>query len=457
MNITVLNGSPKGKYSITFQNIRFLEKHFPQLNFQVFHIGEKIKTMERDLSAFNSVMDSVAGCDCVIWCYPVFTFLVPYQLMRFIELIFHRDRNADFSGKYTVQMLTSRHFYDHTAINYLQAVCEDLEMKHLPAFSSGMEDLTKNTGRENLLTFGTFLFRSFENRVPVCRKFNPVSQKPGAYIPLKVRSAGHISNKHKIVLITDNTDPESNIGKMIETYTKLIPSHVDIVNLADFPFRGGCLECLHCTIEGRCIYTDDFDSFHKNHIQTADCIIYAAEIHRHWLSSTWKCFFDRLFYNGHRSSMMGKSAGYIISGPLKNESNLRETLEARIEVEHLYLLDIVTDEYDSVEEITALLKNLAETTMWAVQTKPQRPLTFLGVGGMKVFRDLIFTMRGLMSEDHRFFKKHHLYDFPHKQKGTILKGYVIGFLMKSKKLRKKAVGVLKQGILKQYESIIDKY
>jgi len=457
MNITVINGSPKGKYSITYQNIRYLEKHFPELNFQVFHIGEKIKTMERDLSAFSAVMDSVAGCDCVIWCYPVFTFLAPYQLVRFIELIFLRKRNIDFSGKYTVQMLTSRHFYDHTAINYLQAVCEDLEMKHLPGFSSDMEDLTTKRGRENLLTFGKTLARSIENQIPVSRKFDLVHPKPGKYSPVNVPSAEHQAGKHKIVLITDNTDHESNLGKMIETFIKLVPFHVDIVNLAEFPFRGGCLECLHCTIEGRCIYSDEFDIYHENHIQSADCVIYAAEIHRHWLSSTWKCFYDRQFYNGHRSSMMGKSVGYIISGPLRYESNLREILEARSEVEHLYLLDIVTDEYDSDTEITALLKNLAESAMWAVQTKPQRPLTFLGVGGMKVFRDLIFTMRGLMSEDHRFFKKHRLYDFPQKQKGTIFKGYVIGFLMKSKRLRKKAAGILKQGILEQYQSIIDKY
>ena len=48
--------------------------------------------------------------------------------------------------------------------------------------------------------------------------------------------------------------------------------------------------------------------------------------------------------------------------------------------------------------------------MWALENKPQRLVNFLGVGGMKVFRDLIYVVRGLMLEDNRFFKRHGLYD-----------------------------------------------
>ena len=91
--------------------------------------------------------------------------------------------------------------------------------------------------------------------------------------------------------------------------------------------------------------------------------------------------------------MMGKSIGYIISGPLQQEANLREVLEARSEVGQMYLLDIVTDEYQDNDEVTSLLNNLAQKTMWALQTKPVRPKNFYGTGGMKVFRDLIFIMR----------------------------------------------------------------
>ena len=33
---------------------------------------------------------------------------------------------------------------------------------------------------------------------------------------------------------------------------------------------------------------------------------------------------------------------------------------------------------------------------------------------MKIFRDLIYSMRGVVGDDHRFYKKRKLYDFPQK-------------------------------------------
>lgn len=155
--------------------------------------------------------------------------------------------------------------------------------------------------------------------------------------------------------------------------------------------------------------------------------------------------------------MMGKSIGYIVSGPLRHEPSLREVLEARSEVGQLFLLDIVTDEYETDQEITSLLINLAEKTMWAMEQRPQRPANFMGVGGMKVFRDLIYVMQGLMQEDHRFYKKHGLYDFPQKQVKQILQMKLIGLLLKSPKTRKKMGTRMNEAILKPYTEAIDRH
>ena len=53
MNVLVLNGSPKGKYSITLQHTRYLEKCYPQHTFTVLHVGQKTKALEKD---FNTEM-----------------------------------------------------------------------------------------------------------------------------------------------------------------------------------------------------------------------------------------------------------------------------------------------------------------------------------------------------------------------------------------------------------------
>ena len=57
---------------------------------------------------------------------------------------------------------------------------------------------------------------------------------------------------------------------------------------------------------------------------------------------------------------------------------------------------------DNKEETANLSKSLA----FAIGTKHTAPQNFFGVGGMKIFRDLIYEMRGMMRADHKFYKKH---------------------------------------------------
>ena len=50
MNILVLNSSPKTEYSITLHTSLYLQKKHPEPHFDIFHVGAKIKALERDLS-----------------------------------------------------------------------------------------------------------------------------------------------------------------------------------------------------------------------------------------------------------------------------------------------------------------------------------------------------------------------------------------------------------------------
>lgn len=51
MNILVVNGSPKGQYSITLQTIRYLETVYPDHKFEVLNAGAQIKALEKDFSS----------------------------------------------------------------------------------------------------------------------------------------------------------------------------------------------------------------------------------------------------------------------------------------------------------------------------------------------------------------------------------------------------------------------
>ena len=50
MKILVINGSPKGKYSITLQTCNYLQILHPEHDFEILHAGQSIKALEKDFS-----------------------------------------------------------------------------------------------------------------------------------------------------------------------------------------------------------------------------------------------------------------------------------------------------------------------------------------------------------------------------------------------------------------------
>ena len=174
------------------------------------------------------------------------------------------------------------------------------------------------------------------------------------------------------------------------------------MNLAEFPFRGGCLGCLNCATGGKCVYRDGFDAFLREKIQNADAIVYAFTLRDHSMGSRFKMYDDRQFCNGHRTVSEGKPFAYLVNGEMGREENLRTVLEARASVGHSFLAGFASD----ADEIRTVSIRLA----YALERGYHPPRNFYGVGGMKIFRDLVWLMRGMMREDHLYYKAHGLYD-----------------------------------------------
>ena len=126
MKIAVINGSPKGKYSITYQTVRYLERIYPEHEFTLLHAGQTLKALEKDFTGAREVLESA---DAVLFSYPVYTFLAPSQLHRFIELT--KASGVDLTDKYATQITTSKHFYDVTAHKYIEENALDLGWKIL--------------------------------------------------------------------------------------------------------------------------------------------------------------------------------------------------------------------------------------------------------------------------------------------------------------------------------------
>ena len=127
-------------------------------------------------------------------------------------------------------------------------------------------------------------------------------------------------------------------------------------------------------------------------------------------------------------------------------------MEARAEVGGNFLAGIATDQFAPEAEIDRLAKMLT----YAIENSYRPPKNFYGVGGLKIFRDLIYQMQGLMRADHKFYRKHGFYDdFPQKRKGTIAAMYLVGAMMKNPKLRKKLGSRMTEGMTMPYRKVLE--
>ena len=441
MNILVLNGSPKGKYSITLQTVKYIEKQRSGHSFEVLNVGQRIHGLEKDMTP---ALEAFERAELILFSYPVYTFIAPSQLHRFIELV--KLSGADLKGKYAAQISTSKHFYDITAHRYIEDNCKDLGLKYVGGLSADMDDLLTEKGREEAEKFFDYTLWCIENDVHAA----PPVQK-AAYAPVPASPAVSEGEKSgDVVIITDCAPVNAQLKGMIDRFRAVLPHKTRVVNIGEYPFQGGCLGCFNCAVSGKCVYKDGFDDFLRGSIQTAQAIVYAFAIKDHSMGARFKLYDDRQFCNGHRTVTMGMPVGYLVSGPYASEFNLQTIVEGRAQVGGNFLAGVATDEQDTDRQIDLMAGKLA----YALEKKYVPPQNFYGVGGMKVFRDLIWLMQGMMKADHKFYKAHGQYDFPQKKWPTMLKMYLVGALISSPKIKAKMGNAMNEGMIAPYKKLL---
>ncbi len=444
MNILVLNGSPKGEYSITLQTINFLMKLYPEHSFEILHVGHRIKALERD---FSPAAEALKKADLLFFSYPVYTFIAPYQMHRFIELV--KESDISLEGKFATQFSTSKHFYDVTAHRYIEDNCHDMGLKYIRGLSADMDDLLTEKGQKEAQDF--FQYVSFCVNNDIYEK-SSVSNTPAKNAPVNVPEQNNTDKDGDIVILTNCEENDEQLAKMIERFKVVMPRKTRVINIAEYEFKGGCLGCFNCAVSGKCVYKDGFDDFLRGTIQTAQAIVIAFTIKDHSMGASFKLYDDRQFCNGHRTVTMGMPMGYLISGNYSEEFNLQMIVEGRAQVGSNFLAGVATDEVDPDGEIDKLAKNLE----YALQNSYVPPQNFYGIGGMKIFRDLIWLMQGMMKADHKFYKAHGQYDFPQKKRGRMLMMYLVGALLSSPEIKSKMGNKMNEGMLMPYKKLLDK-
>jgi multimeric flavodoxin WrbA len=426
MKIVVLNGSPKGEVSVTRQYVLSLEKAFPQHQFVVLHVAQQSKKLETDVALFDDVVGQVRSADGVIWAFPLYFLLVCSQYKRFIELITERAVTDAFRGKHAATLSTSINYFDSNAHVYMRSVCEDLGMRFVGIHSARMDDLMKAEERKRLHLFAEDFFASIQRGLEFPRLSAPLPvEPPRPYAPSSpVRPAD--TRGRKIVILTDarpGTPGQESILAMATRLQSAWGNDVRTVSLYDIDIKGGCQGCLRCGAAYQCAYTgkDGFIDFYNSVLVPADIIVFAGSIVARQLSWKWREFLDRSFFNTHTPSLVGKQFAFLVSGPLSMLPELRETYEGWAELQQANLAAFVSDEALGAAQpalLDAALDQLAERLVRFSESAYVRPRTFLGVAGMKVLRDHMWSeLKVVFRADHKAYRRMGLYDFPHRSIG----------------------------------------
>ncbi len=444
MKITVLNGSPKGEQSITLYTVKYLAKHFPNDDFNILHVGQKVKYYEKNPLLFKEIENS----DLILFAYPIYTTLAPAQLHRIVRLI--KSENINLNGKWMAQITTSKKFFDFSAHRYIEDNCADLGMKITAPLSCDMMDLTLPEGRKQILQYWNKLQFQIKNNIykPHFSKLKKECPTPFS-IPSTENSLAK-KEDFTVTIIADLRNNDGNLKNMIDYFEQMFPFKTKVANVADFPFSAGCLGCLRCAEDSICVQKDRFDEYLRNEVYQTDAVIMAFEIEDHSFGTQFKMYDDRNFCFGHRSPIMGKPIGFLVCGNLSEEENLRTLLYSRGEIGHNPLAGVACDETAPAENIENIAKQLA----YLLENPEKVPQNFFGVGGHKIFRDLVYEMRGLMQADHKFYKANGLYnDFPSKRWKNALLIMLVGKLMKFKKFKSQ----MTKGITAPFEKALQKY
>lgn len=453
MHVLVFNGSPSGQDSVTLRFVRYLEKKHPEHTFFVEAVATKIHTLETNMEAWDELMEQVDATDLILWAFPVYVYLVPAPLKRFIELLFAREPQR-MKGKYTAAISTSIHFYDTTAHDYLREIAEDLGMGYLGAWSGTAGDLLEESQRAQFLCQAGRFLRDAEAHVLTQSVTVPQRLNSFAYVPKSEPEP--LDTKGKRILLLTDQKPGDNLSFMTARIQKTFPD-MEVIHLWQSKILGGCLGCFQCTFDHQCVYgdRDDIKAIYNEKIAKADIVLYGANIVDRYLSARWKLFIDRRFMNNHTPFLAGKQLGVVLSGAYSGCNTLKRFLRAEAEINDGSLAGIVTDENVTSEELDKLLDQFCRDIVTKAVVGEQNPPSFDGIGGKKLFRDGMFgAMRFVFRADHAYYKAHGWYDFPQNDRKMMMKTRIAIALTNSPKVRGIIKKQMRKRMLEPYDRLL---
>ncbi|MGM0596507.1 MAG: NAD(P)H-dependent oxidoreductase [Myxococcota bacterium] len=461
MKIAVINGSPKGKQSITLQYVKYMQIKHSHHQWIEINVGHEIAKLENNKAQVNNLIDIINSCDGILWATPVYYFNVPSQLLRFLELVLTNNALRQcLKNKYAALITTSINYFDHTAHRFFDAMSSLLEMKTVDTISPNMETLFSKPGRKKLELFMKNFLDHLKNKYPGSCKFNLPQPITFNYQPASVIDKIHSDNK--ITVITDKFDENSNLGKMIKRFSfSFEATKIQQIEIAKLGLKSGCRGCLKCASDLVCIF-DKADKFRETVAELvvpADIIIFAVNIENIYLSYRWQQFITRFFCNGHVPLFQNKQIGVLVSGPLSGFSYLQDVLGNIIYESESNLAGFVTDEVQNNEILDHQITDLARKVQLFHNQNYFAPKKFPGIAGRKLFRDKIMESLGVVfPNDFKHYSRQGYFDFPNTRYVKRFVNFILRNFLKIPPIKKRFYQKeIVPGMIRPYAKVLNKH
>ncbi|WFD11500.1 NAD(P)H-dependent oxidoreductase [Tepidibacter hydrothermalis] len=450
MNIVILNGSPKSSNSVTVQSMHYLALKNKTCNFEYLNIIDSVKKGKEEIL---KIADKVNNSDGIIWSFPVYHMLIPAHMKEFIEKIDEYNLVDKFSNKYCVTYSTSIHYYDHTAHDYMEGICNDFDMKYLGSLSHDMKDLIKEESQKELEFFFNNFIQSIKTNELTSKRFKKTSRYNYNY--KNNESEKKIKTTKRTVIVTDSIKG-SNVDKMIVKYSSMIDGPIKVVNINEANFKNYCIGCCNCSTHNECIYhnTDDYRKTLDYILDNSDIIVYACEIKDRYFSSRMKLFFDRSFCYTHIPVFKGRQIAYLVSGPVNELVSLNEIMKAYSSNE-TNLVGIVSDECQDNNILNTQIENLVSKSIHYAEQEYIKTPMFLSVCGSKLFSDAIKSNLGtIFLADYNYYKSNNL--IKNESIKEKLRNIIFRYMMNKKAFQSEVKKNMYKHMISKHKKVLEK-
>ena len=342
MRVLIINGNPEGEETSALRACKRIEKAFPDHEFELLDAGSELRALE---NSFQSAARQIAIAALLIFSFRAGSYFAPTPIHRIIALMKQTVERGElsFEGKAATLLCSAGPLSDGFVRAFIEDNCAELGLNFIDGFSAEEKALRSKEVLSAAHDFFSFVLWSisegifktprllFEDFTPVKLPFADLLSVTPEVLPL--------SHGKSIAIVMDSAPGDSRLPAMVSRLKARLPYITEVLNIRD----------LRCCSE--------LDSYLRESIGRHDAIVCAFRIEDHSMGFRFRLLDDILYGNGGTPPVFA-ACGYLISGALSREGQLRCTLEACARERSGCYAGLACDETESMHAIDRLARSL---------------------------------------------------------------------------------------------------